>query len=130
MSHTRIRSGGAFEEKIGYCRAVVTDDGWVHVAGTVGVDPDTGVLPDDVTAQCRNALEIIRRALDQAGSSFADAVRVHYILPDRADFEPCWAQLRQAFGDHPPACTMIQAGLLDASMKIEIEVTAKIARSG
>ncbi|WP_163846273.1 RidA family protein [Pseudooceanicola aestuarii] len=130
MSHQRIRSGGEFEPKAGYCRAVVTEDGWVHVAGTVGVDHATGHLPDDVTEQCANALRIIAVALEQAGARMADVVRVHYILPERADFEPCWPQLRAAFGDAPPAATMIQAGLLDAAMKIEIEVTAKIPAQG
>lgn len=128
MHHQRISSGGAFEARVGYCRAVKTEDGWVHVAGTVGVDPETGVLPDEVTAQCANALGIIGAALTRAGASFADVVRVHYILPDRADFEPCWPMLAETFGDNPPAATMFQAGLIDPAMKIEIEVTAKIQR--
>ena len=63
-------------------------------------------------------------ALAEAGASFADVVRVHYILPDRAEFEPCWPLLREAFGDNPPAATMIEAGLLDPIFRIEIEVTA------
>lgn len=39
MSITRIKSGGPFEAKIGYCRAVVAG-GFVHVAGTVGQGDD------------------------------------------------------------------------------------------
>ncbi|WP_425567712.1 hypothetical protein [Nonomuraea dietziae] len=35
----------------------------------------------------------------EAGSSFADVVRVRYLLPDRADFEPCWPVLRRRFGE-------------------------------
>lgn len=127
MTHTRIRSGSAYEPRIGYCRAVVTDDGWIHVAGTTGTDHATMTVPEDVTEQCRLALAIIADALAQAGSGFADVVRVQYILPDRADFEPCWPLLAAAFGDNPPAATMIQAGLIDPAMKIEIEVTARRA---
>lgn len=129
MPHHRITSGGAFEARIGYCRAVVTDDGWVHVAGTVGVDPETGRPPEDVVAQCRFALATIGAALERAGAGFADVVRVHYILPDRAEFEPCWPVLAETFGAHPPAATMFEAGLLDPAFRIEIEVTAKIARA-
>ncbi len=128
MVHRRIRSGGPFEEKIGYVRAVVTDDGWVHVSGTVGQDHATGEIPEDVVAQCRLALGHIETALRNAGSSFSDAVRVTYVLPDRRDFEPCWPLLREAFGAHPPAAMMIEAGLVDPAMKIEIELTAKIPR--
>ena len=112
----RISSGGEFEAKIGYCRAVIAG-GFVHVAGTVGQG-------DDVVAQCKSALEIIGAALEDAGASFADAVRVNYYLPDRAEFEPCWPVLAQAFGDNPPAATMIEGGLIDPKFRIEIEVTA------
>ena len=127
MSHHRIRSGGEFETRLGYCRAVVTDDGWVHVAGTVGVDRATGAVPDAVEEQCRHALAIIGDALDQAGAGFADVVRVTYMLPDRDDFAACWPLLSDTFGAHPPAATMIECRLIDDRFKIEIEVTAKMA---
>ncbi|ATG35324.1 Putative translation initiation inhibitor, yjgF family [Phaeobacter piscinae] len=112
----RISSGGEFEAKIGYCRAVVAG-GFVHVAGTVGQG-------DDVVAQCQSALDTISAALAEAGAGFADVVRVNYYLPDRADFEPCWPLLAQTFGDAPPAATMIECGLIDPKFRIEIEVTA------
>lgn len=119
----RIRSGGSWEPRIGYCRAVLAG-GWVHVAGTTGTDHATGVIPEGVVEQCALALRIIEAVLAEAGASFADVVRVRYILPDRADFEPCWRLLRAAFGDDPPAATMIEAGLIDPAHRIEIEVTA------
>lgn len=115
----RISSGGAFEVKAGYCRAVVAG-GVVHVAGTVGQG-------DDVVTQCRSALEIIGAALAEAGAGFADVVRVTYMLPDRAEFEPCWPILRDTFGANPPAATMIECGLIDPKYRIEIEVTAVLS---
>jgi enamine deaminase RidA (YjgF/YER057c/UK114 family) len=123
MTIKRMSSGGEFEAKVGYCRAVVAG-GFVYVSGCVGVDRATGDVPDDVTQQCRLALDIISDALADAGSSFAKAVRVTYMLPDAADFEPCWPILRAAFGDNPPAATMIECGLIDRKYRIEIEVTA------
>jgi len=116
MEIRRIHSGGEFEGKIGYCRAVVAG-GFVHVAGTVGQG-------DDVVTQCRAALEIIAGALEKAGSSMEKVVRVNYYLPDRAEFEPCWPVLAEAFGDNPPAATMVECGLIDDKYRIEIEVTA------
>lgn len=122
----RIHSGGPFEAKVGYCRTVVAG-GWVHVAGTVaGIDPSTGEPPEGVVAQCDSALDIIAKALSEADASFADVVRVTYILPDAKEFEPCWPALSSAFGDHPPAAMMIEAGLIDPKYRIEIEVTAYI----
>lgn len=116
MAIRRIHSGSAFEGKVGYCRAVVAG-GFVHVAGTVGQG-------DDVVAQCRDALSIIKAALIEAGATFADVVRVSYMLPDRTEFEPCWPVLSETFGPNPPAATMIECGLIDPKYRIEIEVTA------
>ena len=113
---SRVFSGSPFEEKIGYCRAVIAG-GFVHVAGTVGQG-------DSVEAQCRSALETIQNALKEAGADLSDVVRVNYILPDRHEFEPCFPILREAFGANPPAATMIEAGLIDPQYRIEIEVTA------
>lgn len=126
MSITRINSGSAYEPKIGYSRAVVAD-GWVMVSGTTGNDHASMTPPECVTDQCALALGHIADALEKAGATFADVVRVNYILPDRNDFEPCWPLLRAAFGENPPAATMIEAGLIDPAMKIEIEVTARLA---
>ncbi len=125
MSIRRITTGSTWEPKIGYARAVVAD-GWVFVSGTTGTDHATGIIPESVTEQCTLALRIIGAALNEAGASFADVVRVHYILPDRAEFEPCWPILSATFGAHPPAATMIEAGLIDARHRIEIEVTARL----
>ena len=119
----RIFSGAPHEPLIAYARAVVSGD-FVFVAGTTGRDPETGILPDGVEAQCINALRIIGSALAQAGASFADVVRVTYYLPDRREFEACWPHLRAVFAAAPPAATMIEAGLVDPAMRIEIEVTA------
>jgi enamine deaminase RidA (YjgF/YER057c/UK114 family) len=123
LTRRTIHSGAPWEALVGYCRAVVSGP-FVFVAGTVGRNPDTGDLPADVESQCANALRIIGAALTDAGSSFADVVRVTYYLPDRADFEPCWPQLRAAFGANPPASTVVFCNLIDPAMKIEIEVTA------
>ena len=84
-------------------------------------------IADGAPAQARQALANIEAALAQAGATLTDVVRVRYVLPNRADFEPCWPILREAFAKAPPAATMIIAGLADPCMRIEIEVTAKKA---
>lgn|SRR5690606_34018621 len=121
-----ISSGSSFEATIGYSRAVV-QDGWVFVAGTTGYDYATMTLPDDVETQCANTLAAISKALAEAGSSLDHVVRVTYILPDRQDFPKLWPQLSQAFATARPAATMIEARLMEDAMKIEIEVTARVA---
>jgi enamine deaminase RidA (YjgF/YER057c/UK114 family) len=121
-----ISSGSSFEREIGYSRAVVDGD-WVFVSGTTGFDYDSMTISDNVVEQAEQCLRNIEKALTQAGSGWAEVVRVRYILPRVADFEPCWPVLRKYFGDVRPAATMIAAGLADPRMKIEIEVTARKA---
>ncbi len=123
ISRRLISSGSTFETAIGYSRAVV-DGEWVFVSGTTGYDYTTMTIADDVVAQAEQTLRNIGQALQQAGCSFADVVRVRYILPNAADFERCWPVLNRTFGDIRPAATMLAAGLADPRMKIEIEVTA------
>ncbi len=118
-----ISSGSTFEASIGYSRAVVDGD-WVHVSGTTGFDYRTMTIADGVVEQAEQCLRNIIEALEQAGSSLAEVVRVRYLLPDRDDFEPCWPVLRAAFAEARPAVTMQMCGLSDPRMRIEIEVTA------
>lgn len=124
MTRSLISSGSKFEAEIGYSRAVVDGD-WIFVSGTTGYNYTKMQLADGVVAQCRQALVNIEAALEKAGASMRDVVRVTYYLPDRRDFQACWPVLKEYFGDVRPAATMLEAGLLDPAMKIEIEVTAR-----
>ena len=123
MERRLISSGSTFEAQIGYSRAVVAGP-WVFVSGTTGFDYATMTIAEGVVAQAEQCLKNIAAALAEAGSSLFDVVRVTYVLPNAADFEPCWPALRRAFGESRPAAMMISAGLADPRMKIEIEVTA------
>ena len=119
-----ISSGSVFERDIGYSRAVVEGE-WVFVSGTTGFDYATMTISEDVAEQTEQCLKNIEEALAEAGATFAEVVRVRYILPSAADFPFCWPALRRAFGEVRPAATMIAAGLADPRMKIEIELTAR-----
>ena len=125
MTRKLISTGSPFEARIGYSRAVVCD-GWVFVAGTTGYDYATMQMPAAVEDQCRNALSTIAGALEQAGASMDDVVRVRYILPDAADWPACWPVTSEVFAKARPAATMLIAGLQEPEMKIEIEVTARL----
>ncbi len=127
MQRQLISSGSPFEEQIGYSRAVVAGD-WVFVSGTTGFDYTTMSISDDVVQQAEQCFLNIQAALQQAGASLDDVVRVNYVLPDASLFEACWPVLRKHLGRARPAAMMVSAGLLDPRMKIEIEVTALKAR--
>ena len=128
MTRQFISSGSTFETQIGYSRAVVAGD-WVFVSGTTGYDYTTMTISDDLAEQTAQAFANIAAALAEAGSSLDEVVRVTYVLPEGSLFEQCWPATRAAFASAKPAAMMIQAGLSEPAMKIEIEVTAR-KRSG
>jgi enamine deaminase RidA (YjgF/YER057c/UK114 family) len=127
MTRKQISSGSKFEAEIGYSRAIVDGD-WIWVSGTTGFNYETMAISEDVAEQAGQTFRNIKAAMEKAGFSLDDVVRVTYIFPNAADFEPCWPVFRRYLGDIRPASTAIVAGLIDPRMKIEIEVTGKKRR--
>jgi len=125
LNRIHISSGSEFESKIGYSRAVV-DGEYVFVSGTTGYDYETMSISNSAVEQAEQCFKNIEKALNQAGSSIDNIVRVRYIYPNKLDFEPCWPVFKKYLGKAKPAATMFVAGLLDDAMKLEIEVTARL----
>lgn len=125
MNRKHISSGSEFESKIGYSRAVVDGD-YVFVSGTTGYNYETMSISNDSIEQAEQCFKNIEKALIQAGSCIDNIVRVHYIYPNKLDFEPCWPVFQKYLANAKPAATMFVAGLLDEAMKLEIEVTARL----
>ena len=123
MRKKLISSGSEFEKKAAYSRAVVMGD-FIFVSGTTGFDYQTMTIEDDIVAQTEQCFLNIIRALEQAGSSIDDVVRITYIIPNAEEFPLCYPMLQKYLKYVRPAATMISAGLADKRMKIEIEVTA------
>jgi enamine deaminase RidA (YjgF/YER057c/UK114 family) len=121
MTRRLISSGSPFEEVAGYSRAVADGD-WVFVSGTSGYKD--GQIADDVVAQAQQCMATIAAALAEAGATLADVVRVKAYVTDAAYFQAIAPVLGTAFKGIKPANTTIVCGLVDARMKVEIEVTA------
>jgi enamine deaminase RidA (YjgF/YER057c/UK114 family) len=118
-----ISSGSPFEAQIGYSRAVVAGP-WVFMSGTTGFDYKSMTIADTIVEQAEQCFRNVAGVLEQAGVSFADVVRITYLVTRREDFEPIWPVLQRYLGEVRPACTVIVAQLLDPRMLIEVEVTA------
>ena len=98
----------------------------VFVSGTTGFNYADMTIAPQIAEQARQCVLNIETALAQAGATLRDVVRVRYLLTDAGEFAQIWPVLRTAFGDIRPAATMIETGLADPRMKIEIEVDAII----
>ena len=124
-----ISSGSKFEELCGYSRAVVDGD-WVFVSGTSGFDYANDTISDDAVEQTEQTFRNIEAALAEAGSSMADVVRIRIFVANQADY----AKIAPIIGRHcraaRPANTTVITPLVEPSMKIEIEVTARKSSAG
>lgn len=122
----RISSGGPWEAVAGYSRAIVVGDAcWV--AGTTDAGPDgQSRHPGDVVAQTRAVLEIIERALADAGVGLTDVVRTRMFVIDISRSAEISAVHGSVFAEIRPAATMVQvSALIDPSLLIEIEAEAR-----
>ena len=122
----RVSSGGPWEARYGYSRAVVAGDA-CHVSGTTDAGPDgRSRHPGDAAAQARAALEIIDRALADAGFSREDVVRTRMYLTDPADAAAVGEVHGEWFRDIRPAATLvIVAALIEPTLLVEIEADAR-----
>jgi enamine deaminase RidA (YjgF/YER057c/UK114 family) len=121
----RISSGGPYEARFGYSRAVVDGDScWV--AGTTDAGPDgTTQHPGDAAAQARAAWAIIERALGDAGFALSDVVRTRMYVVSAADAIAVAGVHGEVFGEVRPASTLVVvAALIDPSFLVEVEAEA------
>ena len=126
MTHKLISSGSPFEKQAGYSRAVA-DGHYVHVSGTTGYDYATMTMPASAGDQTRNALETIKAALEEAGSSLEQVVRARYYVTSREHAEALFNETGRVFGSIRTAATLVICDLLRDEMLVEIEVTARLA---
>jgi enamine deaminase RidA (YjgF/YER057c/UK114 family) len=126
MARQLISSGAAFEERVGYSRAVRLGN-HVWVSGTAPIMPDDADPPADAYEQALICLQIIGHALAQAGCGLDDVVRTRIYVTDAALIDEVGRAHREAFSVARPATTGIVAELLDPRWLVEIEAEAVIA---
>lgn len=121
-----ISSGSIYEERVGYSRAVRVGN-QVFVAGTTAIQDDCVVGVGDPAAQTLAILEIIERALAEAGATWRDVVRYRVYLVDVSHWQAVAEVLAATCGDVHPVNTLVGVSqLVDPEMLVEIDVDAVI----
>jgi enamine deaminase RidA (YjgF/YER057c/UK114 family) len=110
----------------GYTHVVTSAPGkMIFVSGRGGIAHD-GKMPTDFRTQAKNTFEDLKRCLALAGASFKDVVKINYYVTDLANTDEL-RSVRAEYLDikHPPAATLVQAGL-GGNALLEIEAVAMI----
>ena len=120
----RYGSSGPWETKYGYSR-IVTAGPHAWVAGcTATVD---GAVQGNGSpyAQTVIALDMARKALEEAGFAMSDVVRTRWYVAHARDIDEVGRAHAEVFGDFRPAATaLVVSGLIDPGMLVEIEIDA------
>jgi enamine deaminase RidA (YjgF/YER057c/UK114 family) len=125
MDRQLISSGVAFEDRVGYSRAVRVGRS-VWVSGTAPILPGDADPPDDAYEQASICLEIIGNALKEAGAGFDDVVRTRIYVTRAADIDAVGRAHREFFAAARPATTGVVVELLDPRWLVEIEAEAVV----
>ena len=127
MSKLHIPSGSPYEPRLGISRAVRSGR-IIAVAGTAPIGPDGKTVgKGDSAAQARRCIEIVGKALEQAGSSLSDVIRTRILLTRIEDWERVGIVHGEFFGSIRPANTVMQVTrFIDPEWLVEIEADAVI----
>ena len=125
MDRKLVSSGSAYEPTIGFSRAVRVGP-HIAVSGTAPLAPGGGTaFPGDLYAQTKRCLEIIEKAINDAGGKRQHVVRTRLFLKDMSNWQEAGRAHGEFFKDIRPASTMIQiVQAIDPSWLIEIEADA------
>lgn len=122
---TLVSSGSYLEPVIGFSRAVRVGN-IIVVGGTAPIRAEGGTAAiGDVYGQTRRCLEIVEKAIRDAGGTLANVTRTRIILTDIALWKDAARAHAEAFGTIRPVTTLMQvSAFVDPDWLVEIEAEA------
>ncbi len=122
MIRKNISSGSPMEKPVGFSRAVRVGN-FISVSGTAAIAPDGSTAhPNDVYGQTKYCLEIIRKAIEEAGGKLEGVIRTRIMLIDISKWEEAAKAHSEFFSEIRPACTFVEVkGFVKADWLVEIE---------
>ena len=123
-----ISNGNPMEAIVGFSRAVRVGS-YIAVGGTAPVDQDGETVGvGDVFLQTKQCFEIIKSALEEAGSGLHDIVRTRVILTDIDNWKQAIEARKLYCQDVRPVDTIMAINrFVNPEWLVEIEVDAVVA---
>jgi enamine deaminase RidA (YjgF/YER057c/UK114 family) len=122
MKRKNISSGSRYEKPIGFSRAVRIGN-TIAVSGTAPISEDGSVAyPGDLYNQTKRCIEIMLKAIRDAGGKPEDVIRTRIFLKDVSQWEQAAKAHGECFSEIRPACTFVEVkGLINPDWLIETE---------
>ena len=121
----RYSTGTPWEAIGGYSRAVRVGER-ILVSGSTASGAEGALGIAAAAEQTRAVLEIIQSAVESLGGRLSDVVRTRIYVKDIALWESVARVHGEFFADIRPACTLVEARLVDDSLLVEIEAEAVV----
>lgn len=96
----------------------------LYTSGQLGLIPETGVLPEGVEAQAKQAMENLKAVVEAAGMTMSDIVKTTVFLADINDFAAVNAIYASYFTGDAPARSCVQVAQLPKAGLVEVEAIA------
>ena len=106
-----------------YSQAIDTGS-FVFISGQIPVNPETGEIPEGITAQTTQSLANVKAILAEAGLSVDNVVKTTVFLSDMANLVPMNEVYGQVFTAPFPARSAVAVRELPKQVLVEIEVIA------
>jgi len=125
MNKQLISSGTKWEKLYGYSRAVKVGN-VIAVSGTTAVDEAGNVVGEkNLYAQTVFIYQKIERALQEAGASLNNIIRLRTFVTDMSRYEEVLKAQGEFFANIRPAATIVEVtALIDKRLLVEIEADA------
>ena len=126
MKRVQVSTAGAPAALGPYSQAIVAG-GFVFCSGTVGIDPQSGVLAEGIAEQTEQALMNLAAILEAAGSSMSQLVKTTIFYANVDDFATINEVYARHMPDPPPARSAPANVALPQGIQISIEAIALVA---
>ena len=97
---------------------------FIFISGQIPVNPETGNIPEGITAQTAQSISNIKAILAEAGLSVDNVVKSTVFLADMGDFAAMNAVYAENFTAPFPARSAVAVKELPKQVLVEIEVIA------
>ena len=98
----------------------------VITSGQIPVDPKTGLIPEGIEAQTKQAMENVLAVLAEAGATAENIIKTTVFLKNMDDFAAMNGVYASFFAADPPARSAVEVARLPKDCLIEIEAIAVV----